>query len=153
MSWMKCGPFIWNQCFLQVVYTSSLEKLEFLGGHLLHLLLKCQLNDMYMVLDMILIIWNKISTTHGPIQQFYKYPGDRSLVTFLQYSLMDLLSKMVVGQPHFVRCIKPNNDRQANKFDKEKVLVQLRYTGILETARIRRQGYSHRILFANFIKR
>ncbi|GAB0184803.1 myosin-IIIa [Grus japonensis] len=60
---------------------------------------------------------------------------------------------MVVGQPHFVRCIKPNNDRQANKFDKEKVLVQLRYTGILETARIRRQGYSHRILFANFIKR
>ncbi|KAM8980887.1 myosin-IIIa-like [Sarcophilus harrisii] len=63
------------------------------------------------------------------------------------------LSKMAVGQPHFVRCIKPNNDRQARKFDKEKVMLQLRYTGILETARIRRQGYSHRILFANFIKR
>ncbi|KAM6422466.1 myosin-IIIa-like [Rhynochetos jubatus] len=74
-------------------------------------------------------------------------------ISHTKYSLMDLLSKMVVGQPHFVRCIKPNNDRQANKFDKEKVLVQLRYTGILETARIRRQGYSHRILFANFIKR
>lgn len=66
---------------------------------------------------------------------------------------MDLLSKMVAGQPHFVRCIKPNNDRHANKFDREKVLVQLRYTGVLETAKIRRQGYSHRILFANFIKR
>ncbi|MEQ2173886.1 hypothetical protein GOODEAATRI_002155 [Goodea atripinnis] len=70
-----------------------------------------------------------------------------------QYSLMDLLSKMVAGQPHFVRCIKPNNDRHANKFDREKVLVQLRYTGVLETAKIRRQGYSHRILFANFMKR
>uniref|UniRef100_A0A8C0IAD4 non-specific serine/threonine protein kinase n=1 Tax=Bubo bubo TaxID=30461 RepID=A0A8C0IAD4_BUBBB len=92
-------------------------------------------------------------TKTGIATVFYKYPGGRYLVTFLQYSLMDLLSKMVVGQPHFVRCIKPNNDRQANKFDKEKVLVQLRYTGILETARIRRQGYSHRILFANFIKR
>uniref|UniRef100_A0A667H121 Myosin IIIA n=1 Tax=Lynx canadensis TaxID=61383 RepID=A0A667H121_LYNCA len=69
------------------------------------------------------------------------------------YSLMDLLSKMMVGQPHFVRCIKPNNDRQARKYDREKVLLQLRYTGILETARIRRLGYSHRILFANFIKR
>lgn len=66
---------------------------------------------------------------------------------------MDLLSKMVAGQPHFVRCIKPNNDRQANRFDREKVLVQLRYTGVLETAKIRRQGYSHRIVFANFIKR
>lgn len=66
---------------------------------------------------------------------------------------MDLLSKMVVGQPHFVRCIKPNNERQARKYDKEKVLLQLRCTGILETARIRRLGYSHRILFANFIRR
>ncbi|KAL0157357.1 hypothetical protein M9458_048603, partial [Cirrhinus mrigala] len=54
--------------------------------------------------------------------------------------------------PHFVRCIKPNNDRQAHKFDREKVLIQLRYTGILETAKIRRQGYSHRILFNNFIE-
>ncbi|XP_067909461.1 myosin-IIIa-like [Heterodontus francisci] len=70
-----------------------------------------------------------------------------------QYSLMDLLSKMVGGLPHFIRCIKPNNDRQAKKFDQEKVLVQLRYTGVLETARIRRQGYSHRILFAIFIER
>ncbi|XP_074051174.1 myosin-IIIa [Macrotis lagotis] len=77
----------------------------------------------------------------------------QTVASYFRYSLMDLLSKMVVGQPHFVRCIKPNNDRQARKFDKEKVMTQLRYTGILETARIRRQGYSHRILFANFIKR
>uniref|UniRef100_A0AAX7UB73 non-specific serine/threonine protein kinase n=1 Tax=Astatotilapia calliptera TaxID=8154 RepID=A0AAX7UB73_ASTCA len=77
----------------------------------------------------------------------------QTVASYFRYSLMDLLSKMVAGQPHFVRCIKPNNDRHANKFDREKVLVQLRYTGVLETAKIRRQGYSHRILFANFIKR
>uniref|UniRef100_A0AAX7UK12 non-specific serine/threonine protein kinase n=1 Tax=Astatotilapia calliptera TaxID=8154 RepID=A0AAX7UK12_ASTCA len=69
------------------------------------------------------------------------------------YSLMDLLSKMVVGQPHFVRCIKPNDDRQALCFCKERVMVQLRYTGILETVNIRRQGYSHRILFEDFVNR
>ncbi|CAL9698193.1 unnamed protein product [Knipowitschia caucasica] len=77
----------------------------------------------------------------------------QTVASYFRYSLMDLLSKMVAGQPHFVRCIKPNNDRQANNFDREKVLLQLRYTGVLETAKIRRQGYSHRILFANFIKR
>ncbi|XP_020139679.2 myosin-IIIa isoform X2 [Microcebus murinus] len=77
----------------------------------------------------------------------------QTVASYFRYSLMDLLSKMVVGQPHFVRCIKPNNERQARIYDKEKVLLQLRYTGILETARIRRLGYSHRILFANFIKR
>ncbi|KAF7248379.1 Myosin-IIIb, partial [Varanus komodoensis] len=71
----------------------------------------------------------------------------------IKYSLMDLLSKMVIGQPHFVRCIKPNDDRKALKFSQERVLVQLRYTGILETISIRRQGYSHRILFDEFVKR
>uniref|UniRef100_A0A8C0N3K3 non-specific serine/threonine protein kinase n=2 Tax=Canis lupus familiaris TaxID=9615 RepID=A0A8C0N3K3_CANLF len=70
-----------------------------------------------------------------------------------KYSLMDLLSKMVVGQPHFVRCIKPNDDREALKFSRESVLAQLRSTGILETVSIRRQGYSHRILFEEFVKR
>ncbi|XP_048367291.1 myosin-IIIa isoform X2 [Sphaerodactylus townsendi] len=90
-------------------------------------------------------------TTHHPRETTNM--KTQTVASYFRYSLMDLLSKMVVGQPHFVRCIKPNNDRQANKYDKEKVLVQLRYTGILETARIRRQGYSHRILFANFIKR
>ncbi|XP_051969899.1 myosin-IIIa-like [Xyrauchen texanus] len=77
----------------------------------------------------------------------------QTVASYFRYSLMDLLSKMVAGQPHFMRCIKPNNDRQANKFDREKVLIQLRYTGILEMAKIRRQGYSHRILFSNFIER
>lgn len=66
---------------------------------------------------------------------------------------MDLLSKMVIGQPHFVRCIKPNDDREALKFSQERVLVQLRYTGILETVNIRQQGYSHRIHFDEFVKR
>lgn len=77
----------------------------------------------------------------------------RAVLACLQYSLMDLLSKMVVGQPHFVRCIKPNDDRQALCFCEERVMVQLRYTGILETVNIRRQGYSHRIPFEEFVNR
>uniref|UniRef100_UPI00398EC91C myosin-IIIb n=1 Tax=Pristiophorus japonicus TaxID=55135 RepID=UPI00398EC91C len=77
----------------------------------------------------------------------------QTVASYFRYSLMDLLSKMVVGQPHFVRCIKPNDDRQAEKFFEERVLVQLRYTGILETIRIRAQGYSHRILFEEFVER
>ncbi|XP_066468288.1 myosin-IIIb isoform X3 [Tiliqua scincoides] len=77
----------------------------------------------------------------------------QTVASYFRYSLMDLLSKMVVGQPHFVRCIKPNDDREALKFSQGRVLVQLRYTGLLETINIRRQGYSHRILFEEFVKR
>uniref|UniRef100_A0A673M0J2 Myosin IIIB n=1 Tax=Sinocyclocheilus rhinocerous TaxID=307959 RepID=A0A673M0J2_9TELE len=77
----------------------------------------------------------------------------QTVASYFRYSLMDLLSKMVVGTPHFVRCIKPNDDRQALLFNKERVMVQLRYTGILETVNIRRQGYSHRILIEEFVNR
>ncbi|KAM6985641.1 myosin-IIIb isoform 3-T3 [Aplochiton taeniatus] len=77
----------------------------------------------------------------------------QTVASYFRYSLMDLLSKMVVGQPHFVRCIKPNDDRQALRFFNERVIVQLRYTGLLETVSIRRQGYSHRILFEEFVNR
>ncbi|KAG7464002.1 hypothetical protein MATL_G00182650 [Megalops atlanticus] len=77
----------------------------------------------------------------------------QTVASYFRYSLMDLLSKMVVGQPHFVRCIKPNDDRQALRFCEERVMVQLRYTGILETVNIRRQGFSHRIPFEDFVNR
>uniref|UniRef100_A0A8C3C467 non-specific serine/threonine protein kinase n=1 Tax=Cairina moschata TaxID=8855 RepID=A0A8C3C467_CAIMO len=77
----------------------------------------------------------------------------QTMASYFRYSLMDLLSKMVVGQPHFIRCIKPNDDREALTFSRERVLLQLRYTGILETVKIRQKGYSHRILFEEFVKR
>ncbi|XP_056155482.1 myosin-IIIa [Lampris incognitus] len=107
----------------------------------------------------VLTLYSSLSFSEGEPGETTYHPREttnmrtHTVASYFRYSLMDLLSKMVAGQPHFVRCIKPNNDRQANKFDREKVHVQLRYTGVLETAKIRRQGYSHRILFANFIKR
>uniref|UniRef100_A0A8C4QVZ9 Myosin IIIA n=1 Tax=Eptatretus burgeri TaxID=7764 RepID=A0A8C4QVZ9_EPTBU len=60
---------------------------------------------------------------------------------------------VLVGQPHFVRCVRPNNACRPDCFDREKVRVQLRYAGVLETAKIRSQGHSHRIPFAKFIHR
>lgn len=66
---------------------------------------------------------------------------------------MDLLQKMVAGSPQFVRCIKPNETKAPRCFEVQKVLKQLRYTGVLETIRIRQHGFSHRYTFADFLKR
>lgn len=63
---------------------------------------------------------------------------------------MDLLQKMVAGSPQFVRCIKPNDLRAPKSLEPAKVLKQLRYTGVLETIRIRQHGFSHRFTFADF---
>ncbi|XP_031788630.1 myosin-IIIb isoform X2 [Nasonia vitripennis] len=79
--------------------------------------------------------------------------AQQTVATYFRYSLMDLLQKMVSGSPQFVRCIKPNDNRSPKFFDKEKVIKQLRYTGVLETIRIRQNGFSHRIPFNEFLKR
>ena len=48
--------------------------------------------------------------------------AQQTVATYFRYSLMDLLQKMVNGSPHFVRCIKPNDNKAKNSFDARKVL-------------------------------
>uniref|UniRef100_A0AAR2M4D9 Myosin X, like 1 n=1 Tax=Pygocentrus nattereri TaxID=42514 RepID=A0AAR2M4D9_PYGNA len=68
-------------------------------------------------------------------------------------SLHALMATLSASNPFFVRCIKPNMDKHANKFDPEVVLNQLRYSGMLETVKIRRAGFPVRRNFTDFLNR
>nr|CAD7393755.1 unnamed protein product [Timema cristinae] len=68
-------------------------------------------------------------------------------------SLQQLLDSMTKCNPWFVRCIKPNSEKAPMKFDMPIVLEQLRYTGMLETIRIRKMGYPVRLRFSHFVER
>lgn len=81
-----------------------------------------------------------------------KTRSQQTAASYFRYSLAELLQKMSCGVPQFVRCIKPNDSKTPHLFDPVKVLKQLRYTGVLETIRIRQNGFSHRVTFANFLK-
>ncbi|KAJ7305984.1 hypothetical protein JRQ81_010350, partial [Phrynocephalus forsythii] len=70
-----------------------------------------------------------------------------------QHSLLDLVEKMERCNPFFIRCIKPNNKKEPGLFEMDIVSSQLRYSGILETIRIRKQGFPIRIPFQVFIDR
>nr|XP_021331574.1 unconventional myosin-XV [Danio rerio] len=70
-----------------------------------------------------------------------------------QQSLQELLDKMERCNPFFVRCIKPNNNKEPGIFDPELVATQLRYSGILDTIRIRKEGYPIRVPFHKFLNR
>ncbi|KAJ7417754.1 myosin-IIIb [Willisornis vidua] len=70
-----------------------------------------------------------------------------------RHSLMVLMERMYSANPHFVRCIKPNSQKEPGVMDSQLVLLQLRYNGLLETIRIRRDGFSWRPSFEEFVER
>ncbi|KAL7424706.1 class II myosin [Cryptotrichosporon argae] len=67
--------------------------------------------------------------------------------------LGQLMSQLAATQPHFVRCIVPNSDKQPGRVDVPLVLDQLRCNGVLEGIRIARLGYPNRHSFAEFRQR
>ena len=54
---------------------------------------------------------------------------------------------------HVSRCVNPNQSKSADVFEDSLVAKQLKYTGIMETVNIRRQGFAFRPTFPNFIHR
>jgi len=68
-------------------------------------------------------------------------------------SLELLMKTLGACQPFFIRCIKPNEVKQPLVFDRELSIRQLRYSGMMETIRIRRAGYPIRHTFAEFVDR
>ena len=53
---------------------------------------------------------------------------------------MSILGIDKVGTTNFSsRCIKPNDKKLADLFDQERVMTQLKYTGVLETTRLRKE--------------
>jgi len=68
-------------------------------------------------------------------------------------SLNRLMANLRSTQPHFVRCIIPNEKKCPGMMDNALVLHQLRCNGVLEGIRICRKGFPSRILYAEFKQR
>ena len=62
--------------------------------------------------------------------------------------LMNLLDKT---QPNYVRCIKPNERKAPQQFEGPLILSQMRYSGLLDSIRIRQAGYAVRRTFQDII--
>uniref|UniRef100_A0A674GJD7 Myosin heavy chain 7B n=1 Tax=Taeniopygia guttata TaxID=59729 RepID=A0A674GJD7_TAEGU len=85
------------------------------------------------------------------------HPGSRAVpsppVSALQENLNKLMTNLRSTQPHFVRCIIPNETKTPGAMDSFLVLHQLRCNGVLEGIRICRKGFPNRILYADFKQR
>ncbi|CAJ0605304.1 unnamed protein product [Cylicocyclus nassatus] len=68
-------------------------------------------------------------------------------------SLEQLMQQLNQTEPFFIRCIKPNDYKRALMMDRDLVLRQLQYSGMMETIKIRRNGYPIRHDFEPFVRR
>ncbi|KAJ6021647.1 hypothetical protein N7540_007151 [Penicillium herquei] len=65
-------------------------------------------------------------------------------------SLIELMHTINSTDVHYIRCIKPNEAKEAWKFEGPMVLSQLRACGVLETVRISTAGYPTRWTYEEF---
>ncbi|XP_074106342.1 myosin heavy chain isoform X7 [Cotesia typhae] len=64
--------------------------------------------------------------------------------------LNNLMTTLRATQPHFVRCIIPNEMKQAGVIDSHLVMHQLTCNGVLEGIRICRKGFPNRMMYPDF---
>nr|XP_057931095.1 unconventional myosin-Vc isoform X2 [Doryrhamphus excisus] len=68
-------------------------------------------------------------------------------------SLSLLMATLNATTPHYVRCIKPNDEKLPFEYDSGRVVQQLRACGVLETIRISAQSYPSRWTYFEFYSR
>ncbi|XP_041082396.1 unconventional myosin-Va-like isoform X2 [Polyodon spathula] len=97
--------------------------------------------------------------TRLSVKQTKTRPGqtsrDHKKTVGLQFrnSLQLLMDTLNATTPHYVRCIKPNDNKHPFTFDPSRAVQQLRACGVLETIRISAAGFPSRWTYQEFFSR
>lgn len=73
--------------------------------------------------------------------------------TQFKEQLHTLMEKIYSTKPHYIRCLKPNDENIADSFNRIRTTEQLRYGGVLEAVRVARSGFPVRLNHADFFSR
>ncbi|XP_059660383.1 myosin-9-like [Cornus florida] len=76
-----------------------------------------------------------------------------SIGSRFKLQLQQLMETLNSTEPHYIRCVKPNNLLKPSIFENVNVMQQLRCGGVLEAIRISCAGYPTRKIFFEFLNR
>ncbi|KAM0920055.1 hypothetical protein ACQ4PT_007723 [Festuca glaucescens] len=94
-----------------------------------------------------------VSSLFPPVEESAKSTKFTSIGSSFKQQLQSLLETLSATEPHYIRCIKPNNVLKPAIFENSNVLQQLRCGGVLEAIRISCLGYPTRRTFYEFVNR
>ena len=87
--------------------------------------------------------------------QIDKSNNDKKLSVSAQFKsqLGTLMEKIYATKPHYIRCLKPNDQNVSDNFNRLRTTEQLRYGGVLEAVRVARSGFPVRLSHSDFYAR
>ncbi|CAN1233427.1 XI-E [Linum perenne] len=88
-----------------------------------------------------------------PPEETSKSSKFSSIGSRFKLQLQSLMETLNSTEPHYIRCVKPNNLLKPAIFENQNIMQQLRCGGVLEAIRISCAGYPTRRPFFEFINR
>merc|ERR1712106_153922 len=79
--------------------------------------------------------------------------GGKTVSSVYLVSLAELMTTLYSCEPHFVRCLVPNNHKKPGDVEPPLIMHQLTCNGVLEGIRICMRGFPNRLPYADFKKR
>jgi myosin heavy subunit len=80
-------------------------------------------------------------------------PREKFLGYKFRTQMKELMDELNSCECHFIRCIKPNDKKEPNLFNPAMSLLQIKYMGILDTIKVRKESYPIRRLYKVFYER
>jgi len=73
--------------------------------------------------------------------------------TMFKSSMSALMKNLLIKNPNYIRCIKPNEVKRSGIFSSDLVRHQVRYLGLIENVRVKRAGFAYRQSYEDCIRR
>lgn len=67
--------------------------------------------------------------------------AEKFLASKIKKEMVELMNELNSCDVHFVRCIKPNEEKVFNVISQNMTLKQIRYLGVLDSLKVRKESY------------
>jgi myosin-5 len=119
--------------------------------------------------ELSVFLQNAIDTSHFEVVQIFneisglgiskiqneevkKNPKEKYLGYKFRRNMDDLINTLARCYCHFVRCIKPNEQKKSDFWNGQLALMQIRYMGLLDSLKVRKLSYPFRFEYKKFFE-